>query len=97
MTEVSIAKEEVPDNGWTDSEIETFNRRAARFVKGGMNDMEAEGLAQAMLYRDRPESGDDRRICLECKRFVKGRCSHGLPALWRVLQRCESFALRGAA
>jgi len=62
-----------------------------------MNDMEAEKLAQQMLYRDRPESGDDRRICMECKGFRKGRCALGLPVLWNMLQRCDGFVLRGAA
>lgn len=85
-----------PDGGWTDKEIETFSRRAGRLTKAGMIDMEAEKLAQKMLYRDRPESGDDRRICVECSLFVKGGCKRGLVSPWNVLQRCDGFQMRGA-
>jgi hypothetical protein len=95
----------IPDGGWTDQEITTFSRRAERFTKAGMSDMEAEKLAQQMLYRDRPESGDDRRICVECKGFKKGVCAFavrmgqrfGTVPLWNVLQRCDGFTLRGVA
>lgn len=80
---------------WTDAEIETFTRRVAA-LKKGMNEMEAEHLAEQLLYRDRPGSGDDRRLCLECARFQKGRCIRGLPALPTVLQRCDRFAAKGA-
>jgi len=89
---------------WQDEEIERFTRRVARLTKEGLDEMEAEKLAETMLYRDRPESGDDRRICLECK-GLRGRVcdfakSLGLRAghepLRFVLQRCDGFALRGA-
>lgn len=79
---------------WTDEEIETFTRRVAA-LKKGMTEMDAERLATEMLLRDRPVSGDDRRICLECTRFKKGRCVRGYAALPDVLQRCDGFALRG--
>lgn len=77
---------------WTDVEIETFTRRVAALQKG-MSEMDAERLADEMLRRDRPGSGDDRRICLECTRFKRGRCLRGHPALPGVLQRCDGFAL----
>lgn len=79
---------------WTDAEIEVFTRRVA-VLKKGMPEMEAERLAEEMLNRDRPDSGDDRRICLECARFKKDRCTRGMPALPTILQRCDWFALRG--
>jgi len=61
--------------------------------------MEAEKLSEAMLYRDRPDSGDDRRLCLECKKLRADGCktSHYVPQLVTVLQRCDGFELRGAA
>lgn len=104
-SEVSQKDTEPPDGGWTDKEIKAFDRRAGRFIKAGMSDVEAEKLAQQMLYRDRPESGDDRRICVECKGFGKGVCTfaealglrYGLQPVWNVLQRCDGFTLRGAA
>ena len=85
---------EVADGGWTDLEIATFLRRVAVLTKG-IGEMEAERLAQRMLYRDRPESGDDRRICLECAHFAKGKCRRRIDAVRTLLQRCDSFALRG--
>ena len=89
---------------WQDEEIERFTRRVARLMKEGLDEMEAERLAETMLYRDRPESGDDRRICLECK-GLRGRVcdfakSLGLRAghepLRFTLQRCDGFSLKGA-
>jgi hypothetical protein len=103
--EVSLKEKEPADNGWTDSEIETFTRRTARFINDGMNEMNAEQLAQTMLNRDRPNSGDDRRICAECKGLKKGVCAFASKLGLRfdfqpvrtVLQRCDAFVLRGAA
>lgn len=80
---------------WSDAEIETFTRRNERFLKIGLTVMDAEKLAQTMLYRDRPDSGDDRRLCLECKRFRSNKCGIRLPMLTTVLQRCDGFSLKG--
>ena len=89
---------------WQDEEIERFTRRVARLMKEGLDEMEAEELAETMLYRDRPDSGDDRRICLECK-GLRGRVcdfakSLGLRAghepLRFTLQRCDAFVLKRA-
>ena len=89
---------------WQDEEIERFTRRVARLMKEGLDEMEAERLAETMLYRDRPDSGDDRRICLECAGLKKTVCTFanrlGLRAghepLRFTLQRCDGFALKGA-
>lgn len=89
---------------WQDEEIERFTRRVARLMKEGLDEMEAERLAETMLYRDRPDSGDDRRICLECK-GLRGRVCDFAKALGLragheparfTLQRCDGFALKGA-
>ena len=89
---------------WQDEEIERFSKRVASLQNQGLDEMEAERLAETMLYRDRPDSGDDRRICLECK-GLRGRVcdfakSLGLRAghepLRFTLQRCDGFSLKGA-
>lgn len=81
---------------WTDAEIARFVRRASTFVAEGLNDEDAERLAQTMLYRDRPDSGDDRRVCFECKHLrSNSRCRPGLLPLRFTLQRCDGFELRG--
>lgn len=83
---------------WTDAEIEVFTRRVGA-LKKGMTEVEAEKLATEMLMRDRPGSGDDRRICLECTGLRKGVCTRAprrFEPVPTVLQRCDWFALRGA-
>ena len=89
---------------WQDGEIERFTKRVASLQNQGLSEIEAEKLAETMLYRDRPDSGDDRRICLECK-GLRGRvCDfaqslglrNGHEPLRFVLQRCDGFALKGA-
>lgn len=87
-----------PETEWTDAEIETFTRRVKALNKG-MDEVSAERLATEMLHRDRPESGDDRRICLECKGLRKGVCTRAprrFEPVPTILQRCDWFALRGA-
>ena len=90
---------ELTDGAWTDAEITTFQRRVALLEKLGLNEVLAEKTAQTMLYRDRPESGDDRRLCIECKHLSKGVCTQrvGIPDLRLVLQRCDAFGSRSAA
>ena len=93
-----LSEEDLVFGGWTDSEIGIFLKRVDRFLKIGINDMEAEKLAEQMLNRDRPGSGDDRRLCLECAKFKKGRCTRvGFWALPTILQRCDGFAMKGSA
>jgi hypothetical protein len=83
--------------GWTDDEIVTFLRRAKAFTARKMPPDEAERLAESMLMRDRPDSGDDRRICLECRQFKDGACQANIQVPRTILQRCDSFSLKGAA
>jgi len=80
---------------WSDAEIKTFTRRQSTFMKFGLTDMDAERLAQTMLERDRPDSGDDRRLCLECRRIKRGVCQRGMAVLPTVLQRCDGFSMKG--
>lgn len=85
---------------WTSDDIERFTHRAAYLQRlRGMDDAEAERLAERLTLRDR--SGDDRRLCAECRHHQPGRClnsraaglnspelSSDLAALW---QRCRGF------
>lgn len=82
---------------WTDTEIKRFLKRETTFINEGLDADGAERLAQQMLYRDRPDSGDDRRVCFECKHLRENaRCRPGLLPLRFVLQRCPGFELKGA-
>ncbi len=80
---------------WTDREIARFTKREAIFKQYGLSDNDAEKLAQQLLYRDRPEEFDDRRVCWECKHFNPLRCAVGQAAMPFILQRCPRFELRG--
>ena len=78
---------------WTDTEIKRFINRQNRLQKMGMNEIDSEKLAETLLYRDRPDSGDDRRICLECKNW-RDKCMQpktGYCTVPTVLQRCDGF------
>ena len=55
------------------AEIERFNARVALFAERGIRTEEAEGLADALVKRDRET--DDRRLCLECSHLRGTRCS----------------------
>jgi hypothetical protein len=80
---------------WTDSEIARFQKREAAFIKNGLGIDDAEKLAETMLYRDRPDEGDDRRLCFECKHFAPEKCRNGQALNPFVMQRCPWFELRG--
>ena len=80
---------------WTDSEIARFQKREAAFIKNGLGIDDAEKLAETMLYRDRPDEDDDRRVCFECKHFAPEKCRNGQALNPFVLQRCPGFELRG--
>lgn len=83
---------------WRKAEYETMQRRSCAFVDAGAAPHEAGYLAWRMLMRDRPGSGDNRRVCFECKHLRdNARCLPGLLPLRFVLQRCDSFELRGSA
>lgn len=47
------------------AEIDTFTGRLHLFTRHGLNNTEAETLADGLVARDRDE--DDRRLCLECR------------------------------
>ena len=88
--------------GWSDAEIEAFQRREARFTRMGRV-ADAEHLAERLTLRDRQH--DDRRLCLECAALADNRrclaASRGrlagadrrLEPVPTILQRCEGFAL----
>lgn len=65
-------------NAMNTVEIDTFTARVHVFTRHGLESTEAEGMADALVRRDR-EAGD-RRLCLECSHL---RRSAGL---WRCGQ-----------
>lgn len=84
------------------AEIDTFTGRLHLFTRHGLDNTEAETLADGLVARDRDE--DDRRLCLEC-RHLRGcgtswTCNQwqraglglsGIPAdQIKVLRRCEA-------
>lgn len=80
---------------WNDQEIKRFMRRESIFLAEGFD--KSEALAEQMLYRDRPDSGDNRRVCFECQHLRGKKCdAQSIPPLRFILQRCDFFALRGA-
>ena len=80
-----------PGGDWTEIEIKTFLRRQQKLERMGMTMDESEKFAQRLLYRDRPGSGDDRKLCLECRFFKAGRCDKKHAVLPFILQRCDGF------
>ena len=79
---------------WTEAEMVRFTNRQKKLERIGMTETEAENLAERLLYRDRPDSGDDRRLCLECKQCKKGQCQQrqaGYCTVPTLLQRCDGF------
>ena len=87
---------------WADKEIARFMARVERLQNEGLTEMESEALAQTMLYRDRPASGDDRRVCLECQHIKGAFCQasesfgqrKNMQTVRTVLQRCDGFEIR---
>ena len=86
-------------------EIDYFMARLARFTDHGVNQRDAEGLADRLVTRDREQ--DDRVMCLECTHLQRfGRCGNwqraGVAIQSRdahlaedfviLLQRCKGFA-----
>ena len=84
-------------------EIDTFTGRVHLFTRHGLNNIEAEDLADALLRRDR--EADDRRLCLECSHLRRsaglwrcgqlervGRAVAHVPGdVINLLQRCRTF------
>lgn len=88
----------------TGREIDTFTARLARFMGKGLNQHDAESLADRLVIRDREQ--DDRAACPECTHLQRGgRCDNWkqsgiairaqdsqLPAdFLAALQRCDGF------
>ena len=102
--ERGCATKSVAEQGgdWTDKEIARFMARVERLQNEGLTEMEAEELAQTMLYRDRPMSGDDRRVCLECQHIKGSFCQasesfgqrKNMQPVRTVLQRCDGFQIK---
>ena len=80
---------------WTEAEIASFEKRAARSTWLGYSD--AKGRAERLLHRDR--DADDRRLCVECAHAGPAwRCARREAFLLDQLQRCPMFyAMAGAA
>ena len=85
------------------SEIDAFTARVHLFTRHGLDQPQAEGLADGLVIRDR--DGDDRRLCLECQHLrgggrswacnqwrAAGLAGAGVPGGWVTLpQRCDGF------
>lgn len=88
------------------AEIDGFMLRVGRFTALGLNQADAEALADNLVQRDRGH--DERRVCLECRHLYgrgRWRCANGRQAgpvpvqlstamagdLVRTLQRCNGF------
>lgn len=62
---------------WTAAEIDAFAVRVELLARCGQRPRQAEALATRLLQRDRDQ--DERRLCLECRFFLRGRCTN-----WRA-------------
>lgn len=88
-------------------ESKKFIRRQKAMVQAGVEEVEATTAAIAMLLRDRPDSGDDRRICFECRHLdgtvcksvdraaMKVSAKGAFEPVRTILQRCEGFQMKG--
>lgn len=84
-------------------EIDSLTERVHLFTRHGLDQTQAEGLADGLVIRDR--DGDDRRLCLECQHLrdygtsracnqwrAAGLGAAGIPAdMVLMLQRCDGF------
>jgi hypothetical protein len=79
--------------------IPIHEKRRKVFMEDGYTEDEAWELADILFDRDRVDSGDDRRICYECKhqdrkaKTCKINQAFYLPT---ILQRCDTFKLKGS-
>lgn len=85
------------------AEIDTLNARVHLFTRHGLDQTQAEGVADGLVIRDR--DGDDRRLCLECLHLrgggrswacnqwrAAGLAGAGVPDGWvKLPQRCDGF------
>ncbi len=92
-------------DGWSDGEIDAFLARTARWTPW-LGETQAESLAEVLLHRDR-DPQDNRRLCLECRFCISGRCANSVKAgfvrgstlgdMALVLQRCEGYWAGGGS
>lgn len=89
------------DDPWAGQELDPQDLAHARLIGMGLDDPKATELAEWMTQR--PEHGDDRIVCYECKHFRVGRqrCGNHIQAempkelgidLATKPQRCPGFA-----
>lgn len=76
-------------------EINRFLARVGLFQRRGMDEIEAERLADKCVARDRCTASFDMRACIECAHFQPaGRCARiaagAMPKT--IFQRCHEFA-----
>ena len=86
------------------TEIDTMQSRLALFANRGLNERDADLLADDLKRRDREQG--DLHLCLECVRLDRrGRClaaaagelpgaDSRLEPVVTILMRCEAFKLR---
>ena len=80
------------------AELQQFANRAQQFTRRGIT-ADAEAMADRLVIRDREQ--DDRRACLECNAYRRGRCGNHRRAGLQTsevggdfaehLQRCPAF------
>lgn len=76
----------------SDREIEVFTKRVGAMVGFGLDEQEAEVLAERLLNRDRDPS-DDRKVCFACDHLRHGVQCKALrfEPVRTVLWRCDYF------
>jgi hypothetical protein len=77
----------------TVDELAKLMKRFSRLQNLEMSDIHALELCVTLLIRDRPVSGDDRKLCIECKNW-RGKCmkhKDGYCSVPTILQRCDGF------
>lgn len=85
---------------WNAEAIETFTARRDAILRRGYSPDDADDLAERLRLRD--VQGDDRRMCVECSHYRRGRCGNHIGAglhcpevgrdLATLMQRCPGFA-----
>jgi len=74
---------------WDDVVIERFQRRVGRLLEHGLNEQDADDLAELLHLRD--VERDERRMCFECSSCRTNRCVAGEVFLGAQLQGCPQF------
>lgn len=97
-TELSVAHA----LAWDEPACKRFVDRAARLVRIGFHDSDADDLSERLHLRD--VTGDDRFACVECRHYrhaVRDDCANPVAAGARVrgpyvatmFQRCSGFSM----